>query len=362
MAGLTDGMFKSKVSEYLLTLMSDVKRKEGDNSSSYQALLHQYIYSKKEDEDQQETNLKHYEAIVDDSIDGLPRGIERLYRRQLVIDLTMVCAAHCRYCLRANYDNIQLDKSDLDKIVEYCSKDPFLKEVLITGGDPLMVQNLLKYLIVGLVNSAPNIKIIRIGTRVPVQDPARIDEDIISFFSNYSEVVRFEVAIQINHPVELQSQVVSVVKALQGAGVRIYSQNVLLKNVNDNIDTLIELYDQLRYLGIEAHYLFHSIPMKGTTHLRTSVQKGLDLIQELTSTGKISGRVKPTFALMTYVGKVVLYDGTILKKDSGGFLHIKTFYTVRERRQWNPTYELPEGQAYVNENDYIVAKYLDGED
>lgn len=363
MAGLINGEFKPKVSKYLTKLIEKIKEEEGEESGSYKALYHQYIYSPLEKEIHSEVNLKHYEAIVEeDESEGLPKGIERLYKRQLVIDITMVCAAHCRYCLRANYEMMQLSKSDIDNIVQYCSKDDDLREVLVTGGDPFMVQNLLKYLIVELVNKAPNIKIVRMGTRVPVQDPDKFNDDIFSFFRNYSKAIRFEVAMQINHSVELQPKTLDVIKKLQEANVSIYAQNVLLKNVNDDIDTLIELYDNLRYLGIEAHYLFHSIPMKGTSHLRTSVKKGIDLIQKLTSSGKISGRVKPTYALMTYIGKVILYDGVILKKDENGYYHLKTYYKVDERKKWNTTYQLPKDQAYEDEEGYIIAKYLDGED
>jgi len=361
MAGLVNGEFKSKVSQHLLNVMEKVKAEKGELSKAYQALYNQYVYSPKEVEEQQETNLKHYEAVVDDTF-GLPKGLERLYKRQIVIDITMVCAAHCRYCLRANYETMQLKREDIDNIVNYCSKDLNLKEVLVTGGDPFMVQNLLKYLISELVSKSPNIKIIRIGTRIPVQDPERMNTDIYSFFKNYSQKVKFEVGLQVNHPIEIQPETIAILDNLQNANVKVYSQNVLLKGVNDDIQTLVELYDTLRYLGVEAHYLFHSIPMKGTTHLRTSVQKGLDLIQKLTTTGQISGRIKPTYALMTYIGKVILYDGTILKKDEKGYFHIKTFYTVSDRKKWNPTYELPSDQAYEDSDGYIVAKYLDGED
>lgn len=363
MAGLINGEFKPKVSKYLENLIEKVKQDEGEQSGAYKALYNQYIYSPEEKVLKNEQNLKHYEAVVTENEEiGLPKGIERLYKRQLVIDITMVCAAHCRYCLRANYETMQLSKSDIDKIVLYCTGDENLKEVLITGGDPFMVQSLLKYLISELVDKAQNIKIIRMGTRVPVQDPDKFNDDIYSFFKNYSKVVDFEVALQVNHPVELQEKTINVIKNLQNSNVKIYAQNVLLKNVNDNIETLTELYDKLRYLNIEAHYLFHSIPMKGTSHLRTSVQKGINLIQELTSSGNISGRIKPTYALMTYIGKVILYDGSILKKDEDGYFHIKTYYKVEDRKKWNKTYILPKEQSYENSDGYIIAKYLDGED
>lgn len=361
MAGLIGGVFKEKVSSYLVDLMNDVKLEYGEDSKEYLALYNQYVYSPKEEEVQEETNLKHYEAIVTEG-EGLPKGIERLYKRQLVVDITMVCAAHCRYCLRANYETNQLSESDVDDVVTYCANDQDLKEILVTGGDPLVVPKILKYLISEIASRAKNIRIIRIGTRLPVQNPFGMGKDIYSFFEAYKDRLTIEIAVQINHTIELQPETLNVLKKLHKSGVRLYSQNVLLKKVNDDIDSLINLYDALRYLNIEAHYLFHSIPMKGTNHLRTSVGKGLELIKELTSSGKISGRCKPMYALMTYVGKVVLYDGSIIKKDDKDFFHIQTSYKVEERQQWNTTYTLPENQAYIDEHGYIVAKYLDGND
>jgi lysine 2,3-aminomutase len=361
MAGLVDGVFREKISTYLLELIEKVKLEYGEDSKEYLALYNQYIYSPKEEEVQNEINLKHYEALVKDGV-GLPKGIERLYRRQLVVDITMVCAAHCRYCLRANYETNQLSENDIDEIVSYCAADKNLKEILVTGGDPLLVPKILKYLISEISSNAKNIKIIRIGTRLPVQNPLGMSKDLYSFIEAYKEKITVEIAIQINHAIELQPEAVDVINKLNKSGARLYSQNVLLKNINDDIDSLINLYDSLRYLNIEAHYFFHSIPMKGTNHLRTSVQKGLDLIKELTSSGKISGRCKPMYALMTYIGKVVLYDGSIVKKDENNYYHIKTNYKVKDRQEWNITYTLPEEQAYIGDDGYIVAKYLDGMD
>lgn len=361
MAGLVGGIFKEKISSYLLRLMENTKSQFGEDSPEYRALYVQYVYSSKEEDVQLETNSKHYEALVIEG-KGLPKGIERIYKRQLVVDITMVCAAHCRYCLRAHYETSHLSENDVDEIVAYCASDDNLREILVTGGDPLVTPKILKYFISEISSRASNIKIIRIGTRLPIQNPSSMSADLFSFFDAYKDKIKVEIGIQINHTIELQPDALVVIKRLIESGVRLYSQNVLLKNVNDNIGSLIDLYDALRYLQIESHYLFHAIPMKGTSHLRTTVQKGLDLIRELTSSGKISGRCKPMFALMTYVGKAVLYEGTILKKDDDNYFHIKTHYKIRERQEWNPTYVLPQEQAYIGDDGYIIAKYLDGKD
>lgn len=357
MAGLTNGIFREKISEHLRKLMEQVKEVEGQDSKAYQALYNQYCYSDAENAIQKETNTKHYEAMMQES-DELPKGIERLYRRQLVIDLTMVCAAHCRYCLRANYENMQLTKKDIDKIIRYCATDASLKELLVTGGDPFLVPQLLMYLLSEVAQKAPNIKIVRIGTRLPVHDPEKFDEEFYDFFLSYKGALRFEVAIQINHPIELQEKSREIITRLQDCGVRIYSQNVLLKNINDDINILIELYDELRYLGVEAHYLFHPIPMKGTAHFRVSLKKALNLIQELTSSGMISGRIKPMLSLMTDIGKVTLYEGTIGPQDDKGYYEIRTFYRLEDRLRWNKDYKLP-ASAHIDSDGLIRVKYLE---
>lgn len=360
MNSLNKRVFNEKISPYLKELIEKIEIEYGENSREYKALYNQYVYSDDEGIEHQESNTKHYEAAIHGTT-NLPAGVERLYKRQLVIDVTLVCSTHCRYCLRQNYNLPQFTRRDIDSVVEYCKTDEYLKEILITGGDPFMVPQLLMNLISEIVKGAPNIKIIRIGTRLPVHDPRRFDEELYTFFQSYSKVVLFEVGIQINNKVELQDEAVQVIQKLQQSGVRIYSQNVLLKNINDDIESLAELYDTLRYIGIEAHYLFHPIPMKGTSRFRMPIKRGLDLIRQLTSSGRISGRIKPMFSLMTDIGKVTLYEDSLGEKDSENYYDINTFYKLEDRLKWNPDYVLP-NTARINDEGYIVVKYLDGSD
>lgn len=357
MKNFSEPVFKEKLSKYLIELMEKIGKEKGLESLEYKALYNQYCYTQNEENCKMESNLKHYEAAV--NRDDMPKQIERLYKRQAVVELTMVCAAHCRYCLRSNYEKIQLQKKDIAKIVNYLVEDKNLREILITGGDPFLVPQLLMHLISEISEKAPNIKIVRIGTRLPVQDPERFDEELFNFFKSYSQILRFECAIQINHPVELQDKACDVIQKLDRSGVRIYSQNVLLKGVNDEVKTLVELYDKLRYLGVEAHYLFHPVPIQRTSHFRMPIKDALSLIKELTASGHISGRIKPMLAVMTDIGKVVLYDGSLQSKDAKGYYTIKTAYKLEDRLLWNPNYRLPES-ASIDEDGYITVKYLDG--
>ena len=350
--------FKERISNYMKELLEYYKETKGECSSEYKGLYNQYVYTNKEDVVQSEMNLKHYEASI--KRDDMPKWIERLYRRQAVIELTMVCANHCRYCLRSNYERGQMRKSDIDAVVKYCKEDLYLKELLISGGDPLMVPNLLMHLISKISQEALNIEIIRIGTRLPVHDPDKFDEEIFNFINSYKKVLKFEIAIQINHPAELTKKACDIIKKLQESGAKVYSQNVLLVGINDKIEVLVELYDKLRYLGVEAHYLFHPVPIKRTSHFRMPLIKSLDLIKKLTSSGWISGRIKPMLSIMTDVGKVTLYQDTLGEKDEKGYYKIKTAYKLEDRKKWNPNYELPDS-AEINKNGYIEVKYLDGD-
>jgi lysine 2,3-aminomutase len=365
MAGTAKGRdFIEKIPLYLKRKMNDILETKGESDGGYQALHLQYARTEAERLGASEANMKHYEAAMSDEQEtvGL-RGVERLYRRCVVIETTMVCAAHCRYCLRANYDLFTLSEDELVATAKYLGSGSIkdeVHEVLITGGDPLIIPRKLDVLLEAIVEYAPNIKTARIATRLITQDPERIDNNVFNAFRKRPGL-RLELATQINHPVEFFPEAVDRFRGFDEIGVKIYSQNVLLKGVNDELDTLVELYDGIRECNIEAHYLFHAIPLKGTHHLRPTVAKGIELARKLTASGYISGRAKPMFALMTEIGKITLYDGTVLGRNENNQILIQSGYSYAERMRWNPGYRLPQ-TAMVDENGVLRIWYLDGED
>lgn len=366
MAGLSkQGDFSEKISLFLRGKMEDIKNRLGENSHEYQSLYLQYVRQDIENIEEAEANQRHWQADLKNISEiDIPNGIERLYTQSAVIEPTMICASHCRYCLRANYDVFTLSEDELLKIALYCgspSTRDDLSEVLITGGDPFVVPKRLKFLIEAIIENAPNIKRIRIGTRLPLHDPSRVDNDIFEIFIRNRDKIRFEIGCQINSEIELFPEVIAVFEKLRSLGIKIYAQNVLIKGVNDDINSLVGLYRKLRDLDIEAHYLFHSVPMRGMHHLRTSVRKGLELTSELTNSGLISGRIKPMFAIMSDIGKVTLYDGTIIGKNENNYILLKSSYKYDDRMRLNPGWQLPE-TAHVDENGYIQVQYLDGID
>ncbi len=367
MAGITrNGEFPEKISRYLRGKIEEVSLKHGNNSPEYKALALQYLKNMDEDIQTSENNTRHWEAdvqIEDSSIDAIMHGMERLYNKSIVVEPTMICSAHCRYCLRGNYDVFTLSDDELRNIAVYCgtigSKNG-LSEILITGGDPLIVPQKLDNFIENIIELAPNIRIIRIATRLITHDPDRIGDSFYNILRKRSSGLRFEVATQINHSIEFFPETIEIIKKIKDLGAAIYSQNVLLKGVNDNIESLIELYDKMRIYDVEPHYLFHCVPMKGMHHFRTTVDKGLKLTKEMVNGGRISGRAKPMYALMTDVGKVTLYEDTILGK-SDGYVELATNYKYEDRIKWNPSWKLP-NTARIGNDGYVIVKYLDGID
>ncbi len=363
MAGQKDSIFREKITPYLQSLIEETGQKFGVESQAYRALTLQYVKSPLEDVFRENDRLRHYQSDIHTEFEGKQlRGVERLYRRTIIIEPSSVCAAHCRWCLRGQYPIFSLREEELETVARYCGSPDVrndVKELLITGGDPLMVPQRLGYLIEQIKKHAPNIEIFRIATRVPTQDPDRINLDLLKVLRSAAPL-KVEIATHINHPVELTEKTRSAFTLLYENVFKVYDQTVLLKGVNDDAATLTELYDNLRYLGIETHYLFHCIPMRGMAHHRTSVEKGLQLISKITSSGAFSGRSKPMFTLMTDLGKVSLYHGSILDRNSKNEVLIQTFYTESELQQRNPSWTIPTTVS-VDENGYLRVWYPDGE-
>jgi lysine 2,3-aminomutase len=344
-------------------LLAKLRERDGSESPGVLAIERQYLLDERESQVHAQERDRHYEADMQLEYEGVQlRGVERLYRRVVVVEPTTACAANCRWCLRSQYDLLNLKEEDLERIARYIGDERTcggVREVLVTGGDPLMVPGRIGFFLDTLGRVAPNVQVVRIGSRLPVQEPSRIDLDVLRMLSS-KRSFRLEVATHVNHPVELCLESREALKKISDTGVRIYDQTVLLKGVNDDLDILVELYDSLRELGVEAHYLFHCVPLHGAQHHRTSVDRGLQLARVLSSCGRISGRSKPIFAAMTAIGKVVLYDGAVADRRENKLL-LRSGYSLKERMTWNPSWKLPEN-AVVDDQGMLLVWYLDGQD
>lgn len=365
MAGTKTGEFKELISPFLKSKIASAAQQFGPHSREVRALTRQYVKDPLEDVVQANARRRHYESEATFSFDGRPLvGVERLYRRTVLIEPSTVCAAHCRWCLRGQYPIKTMTEDDIVHAARYFGSPDQrddLDEVLITGGDPLMSLPLLGYTVHNLRQHAPNIKTIRIGSRVPFQDPRRLNKELIALFDAHPDV-RFEIGCNVNHPVEFWPESIDGIRRVRDAGVRVYNQHPLLKGVNDDFQTLVDLYSLLRENEIEAHYLFHAIPMRGMVHHRTSLEKGLDLATRISSCGEFSGRAKPHYAVLSDIGKIVLYEGVIADRNGAdNTLLLRSGFRLQDRMRWNPAWEKPES-VVVEEDGTMLTWYVDGTD
>lgn len=355
MAASSHGVFVEQFSPFLLQKL-ELLRKTGDAARAVEIIERQYRRRAHEHEVAATDISRHYDA----AIPGMP-GVERIYRSTALVEPTTTCAAHCRWCLRAHYEPLQMSPAQIEAFAHYCGhadRAGELSEVLVTGGDPLLVPKKLDHLFAALARHAPNVHTYRVGTRLPLQAPERIDGGLLDVLQRFSPAV--EIAVHINHELELFPEVIDALARLRDSGARLYNHTVLLRGVNDTATDLTALCTRLRALGIANHYLFHCVPMAGMRHHRTSVARGLALARHLSASGLVSGRSRPVFALITAVGKVVPYEGTIVSID-GSRLLIRTEFDAVERRRMNPGWRLPDS-AYVATDGRLMVWYEDGAD
>ena len=187
-----------------------------------------------------------------------------------------------------------------------------------------------------------------------------MDNELISVLKSV-DPIKLEIGTNINHPSELTTEARNAYTDIYKAAFKIYDQSVLLKGVNDNVEVLTELYDGFRYLGIEAHYLFHCLPMQGMGHHRTSVQKGLEIAAHIANSGIVSGRSKPMYTLITDIGKIMLYHGTVIERNEKNELLIQSHFTKDDFKYRNPSWELPKS-AFEDKNGFLRVWYPDGND
>jgi lysine 2,3-aminomutase len=364
-AGVKNGEFKELLSPFLREKIAETEEKFGPDSKELRAITKQYFYDQQEKIIDPRHNRRHYEAEMPLTFEDKPViGLERLYRRSVAIEPTLVCVAHCRWCLRGLYPFATMKKEDITHATRYIGSKAVrddLDEILITGGDPMASLPLLAFTFSELKRNAPNIRIVRVGTRVPFQDPKRINADLIDVFKRYPEF-RFEVGVNTCHPIEFWPEVTDALHRIQDGGIRIYNQHPVLRGVNDDLDTLFELYTLLREHDVEAHYMFHAIPMRGTAHHRTSLKKAAYLATAISSSGEFSGRSKPHFAVLSDIGKIVMYEGVVIdKRETDNTLLLQSGFKLEDRLAWNPSWPVPDNME-VDENGYMRTWYMDSVD
>ncbi len=244
-------------------------------------------------------------------------GITHRYPDRVLFRITSFCSVYCRHCMRKRnfiYGERSKTKKEIIRMIEYVKNNRKIKEVLISGGDPLTLPNQKLDFILKNIQNINHIDIIRIGSREPVVNPFRFyDENLLKIFERYDKIW---IVTHFNHPDEITQETKKAVKNILSTGTPVLNQTVLLKGINDNIKTIEKLMRSLLKVKIKPYYLFFCDPTKGVLHFRTDIKKGIEIMDYLR--GRVSGLGIPTYAvdLPEGKGKVPLLPNYAVEIDS----------------------------------------------
>lgn len=239
------------------------------------------------------------------------RGLVHRYPDRVLFLVTSICAAYCRYCTRSrlvsNAQNYDFHPA-FEEAIQYIEKNTMIRDVLISGGDPLLLPDRKLGALLSRLRAIPHIEFIRIGSRIPVFMPQRITPELCHVLDQNGPIW---MSIHVNHPKECTVELKKACENLARARVVLGNQSVLLQGVNDNAETLKSLSHRLLQMGVRPYYLYQCDLIIGSSHFRTDVQKGLDLIQKLR--GHTTGYGVPQFVIdgPGGGGKIPLFPETI---------------------------------------------------
>ncbi|MEM4244801.1 MAG: KamA family radical SAM protein [Candidatus Nanoarchaeia archaeon] len=236
--------------------------------------------------------------------EGEVPGITHKYPDRVLFIISNQCAMYCRFCTRKRKvgdPNKDIKWSDLHKGIEYIRSHPEVRDVVLSGGDPLLIETKRLEKIIKLVRAIPHVEIIRIGTRVPCVLPQRIDQELCDMLKKYHPIY---INTHFNHPSEITPESKKACEMLADAGIPLGNQTVLLKGVNDNAEVLKELFKKLLTIRVKPYYIYQADMVKGTDHFRTKVEDGINLIGQVI--GHTSGLCVPHFVVDGAGGKTPL--------------------------------------------------------
>ena len=225
------------------------------------------------------------------------KGVVHRYADRALLKLVHVCPVYCRFCFRREMVGPQgdgtLTGAELDAALAYIESQPRIWEVILTGGDPFLLSARRVREITERLAAIPHVKIIRWHTRIPAVDPLRVTPNLV-------EALRVDgattyVVLHTNHAHELTDQAQSAIARIVDSGVPMLAQTVLLKGVNDDVETLETLMRALVEARVKPYYLHHLDKAQGTSHFRRSIAEGQDLSQALNE--RVSGLAQPTYVL-----------------------------------------------------------------
>jgi len=232
------------------------------------------------------------------------KNVVRVYPDRIAFCVNNECALYCRFCLRKRMvgdEEWSMKKRELGDALAWIRRTPEIRDVLLTGGDPLVFSDdRLEWLLAEL-RQIPHVEIIRLGTRLPVTLPFRVTEGLVRMLERYHPIW---VNTHFNHPRELTPEAAEACDKLLHAGIPVGNQSVLLRGVNDDLATMQALCEGLVRLRVRPYYCYQAQLLEGTAHFRVPIEKGVEIFRGMR--GRTSGFAIPQYLLDTPFGKVPL--------------------------------------------------------
>lgn len=229
------------------------------------------------------------------------KGLVWKYPKRVLILLNNICPIYCQFCTRKRETFLekkwQLNKKELINIINFLKENQEIKEVVISGGDPLMSSDELIFLL-KKIERLENIKVVRIHTRMPITAPTEINNKIFDFLINFKKIIYL--SIHCNLVEEINGESVEIINKFRKAGVILYSQSVLLKGINDSVEKLEELFEKLLELGVRPYYIYRCDLVMGTKNFIVPLKKEREIMTELRK--RISGLACPTYVIDAPMG------------------------------------------------------------
>jgi lysine 2,3-aminomutase len=273
------------------------------------------------------------DPLGEDEHSPVPGLVHRYPDRVLLLPLDF-CSTYCRYCTRSRvvgHGELMPQESRLMAAFDYLRRTPEVRDVLISGGDALALgEDRLEWILKQL-RAIPNIEFIRIGTKMPAVLPQRITRELCRMLRRYHPIW---MSLHFIHPDECTPEAAQACARLADAGIPLGSQTVLLKDVNDTVESMRELMHKLLLMRVRPYYLYQCDPISGSSHFRTSVAKGLEIIEGLR--GHTTGYAVPTYVIDAPGGggKIPLQPDGIVRRD-GDWLVLRN-YEGQEYTYYDP--------------------------
>ncbi|MDR3630894.1 MAG: KamA family radical SAM protein [Desulfocapsaceae bacterium] len=246
-------------------------------------------------------------------------GLIHRYPDRVLFLVTEYCSSYCRYCTRSRMVGRRKSggRKQWQAAIDYIAKTPAIRDVLLSGGDPLTLPDEEIDWLLGRLRQIPHVELIRIGSKAPIVLPQRVTQELVEVLKRHHPLW---MSIHCTHPVELTSETSEACTRLADAGIPLGSQTVLLAGINDSVETMRSLMHGLLKLRVKPYYLYQCDPILGSSHFRTPVSKGLELYQGLR--GYTTGYAVPNYVIDAPGGggKIPLIQETVVGRDGNDLL------------------------------------------